>query len=406
MLEKNFNLLFYLKRPKNYNNGPIPVYLRITVDGLRTEIATARSCEPERWNSHSGRANGTKEDIKSLNSFLDTLQLKVFEVRRISIESNTQVTSTLLKNILRGETGKPKMILEIYQEHNDRFAELVGKEFSLATLLRYKISLEHTRNFILLKYHRSDLELTALDYDFIASYVHWLKTIRNCCHNTTAKYIANFRKIVYECLKQGWLQRDPFLGFKLTQKEVKKEILSMKEIELMTITKFQSKRLEQIRDIFLFCCYTGLAYIDIKNLKRTDIKIGIDGEDWIFTSRQKTDVDTRIPLLPFAKNLVEKYRLNTQCIIQGSVLPVPCNQKMNVYIKEVADICGIEKALTSHIARHTFATTITLSNGVPIETVSKLLGHTNLRTTQHYAKILDMKVSSDIQTLKNKLKIN
>jgi len=403
MLEKNFSLLFYLKKPKNHKKGSTPVYLRITIDGVRKEIATGRCCEPERWNSQSGRGNGTKEDIKSLNAFLDTLQLKVHEARRQIVDSNVSVTSTRLKSLVKGEHDKPRMILEAFQEHNDKFAELVGKEFAPATLVRYKTSLEHTQRFIQWKYQRNDFEVTTISYDFISSYVHYLKTVRNCNQNTTAKYIGNFRKIINECIKQGWLKQDPFFGFKLTKKEVKREVLSMEEIETLSKKNFHVERLNQIRDIFLFCCYTGLAYVDIKQLKSTDISIGIDGEDWIFTERQKTDVETRIPLLPIAKGLVEKYKKHPECEIKGKVLPVPSNQKTNAYLKEIADLCGITKTLTSHIARHTFATTITLSNGVPIETVSKMLGHKNLRTTQHYAKILDLEVSNDMSDLKNKL---
>lgn len=403
MLEKNFSLLFYLKKPKNNKKGSTPVYLRITVNGVRKEIATGRCCEPERWNSQSGRGNGTKEDIKSLNAFLDTLQVKVHEARRQIVDSDVTVTSELLKSILKGEHTKPRMILEAFQEHNMKFSELVGKEFAPATLLRYKTSLEHTQRFIQWKYQRNDFEITNISYDFISSYVHYLKTVRSCNQNTTAKYIANFRKIINECIKQGWLKQDPFFGFKLAKKEVKREVLTMEEIETLSKKDFHVDRLNQIRDIFLFCCYTGLAYVDIKQLKSTDISIGIDGEDWIFTERQKTDVETRIPLLPFAKVLVEKYKKHPECATKGKVLPVPSNQKTNAYLKEIADLCGITKTLTSHIARHTFATTITLSNGVPIETVSKMLGHKNLRTTQHYAKILDLKVANDMKNLKSRL---
>lgn len=407
MVPRTFNILFFIRKPKGTATGPYPISMRITVDGNQKEFSIGRKCLPDKWNQKVGRSTGTKEEYRQLNYYLDTLLQKAYEAKQKAIEGNKYISPELIQDIIFGKNEeKPKMILEVFQEHNDRFAELVGKEFAPATLVRYKTSLEHTRNFIQWKYQKLDMEVTLLNYDFISSYVHWLKTVRNCNQNTTAKYIANFRKITSQCIKQGWLKQDPFFGFKLTRKEVKREVLTMEDIEKMANKVFQIERLAQIRDIFLFCCYTGLAYIDIKQLKSTDIKIGIDGEDWIFTERQKTDIDTRIPLLPFAKSLVEKYRNNPQCIIQGSVLPVPSNQKMNAYLKEVADVCNITIPLTSHIARHTFATTITLCNGVPIETVSKLLGHTNLRTTQHYAKILDLKVSSDIQALRGRLNSN
>ncbi|MDP1726900.1 MAG: site-specific integrase [Bacteroidota bacterium] len=403
MLEKNFNLLFYLKCPKNYSAGPIPIYLRITINGSRTELTTSRSCDPEKWNSHAGRMTGTKEEAKSINAFLDTLQFKVFDVRNQALQSNNELTGQMVKNSLLGKKEKSKMILEVFQEHNDRFAELVDKEFAPLTLVRYKTSLEHTRSFILWKYQKPDMEVDQIDYDFVSSYSHYFKTVRNCNQNTAAKYLGNFRKIVIICLKQGWMTKNPFVDFKLPKKEVKREVLTMQEMEKLKNKVFEIERLSHIRDIFLFCCYTGLAYVDVQKLKPSDIKIGIDGEDWIFTFRQKTDIDTRIPLLPVARDLVEKYKNHPTCLVRGKVLPVPTNQRMNAYLKEVADLCEIKKVLTSHIARHTFATTVMLSNGVPIETVSKLLGHTNLRTTQHYAKILDGKISGDIQALKDKL---
>jgi len=174
----------------------------------------------------------------------------------------------------------------------------------------------------------------------------------------------------------------------------------------MASKAFVSTRLEQVRDIFLFSCYTGLAYIDVQTLKRSEIVQGFDGEQWIFTSRQKTDTPSRIPLMPYALSVIKKYSDHPQCVIEDRVLPILSNQKMNAYLKEIADVCGIPKDLTFHIARHTFATTVTLLNGVPIETVSKMLGHTNIKTTQHYARILDIKVGEDMGALRKKLQSN
>lgn len=405
MLEKNVSLLFYLKRPKNHRKNTSPVYLRITIDGIRKEIATGRSCDPDRWNSKSGRGNGTKEDIKSLNSFLDTLQLKVHEAQRKSIEKNEPVSSTLLKNLMKGETEKPRMIMDIFQHHNNQICALVGKEFAPGTLERYKTSLDHTRSFMEWKYNISDIDIKKLDYEFVSEYSFWLKSIRNCNQNTTVKYISNFRKIVNIAIRHGWLIKDPFLGFKMSKKEVERDVLNQDEIQSIYSKQFPTERLEQVRDIFLFCCFTGLAYADIKKLKRSEIVKGIDGEQWIFTNRQKTETSSRIPLLPMSLEIMGKYREHPQCINLDRVLPVASNQKMNAYLKEIADLCGINKNLTFHIARHTFATTVTLSNGVPIETVSKMLGHKNLRTTQHYAKILDRKVSDDMQILRAKFNI-
>jgi site-specific recombinase XerD len=204
-------------------------------------------------------------------------------------------------------------------------------------------------------------------------------------------------------LRNGWLQRDPFIGFSLALREVEREALTAEELETMVGKTFAVTRLTLVRDIFLFSCYTGLAYADLQKLKRSEISTGIDGGKWIFTRRRKTDTASRIPLLPMAESILGRYSNHPQCLDKDKVLPILSNQKMNAYLKEIADCCGITKRLTFHIARHTFATTITLSNGVPIETVFKMLGHRSLKTTQHYAKILDRKVSQDMQALREKL---
>jgi len=248
----------------------------------------------------------------------------------------------------------------------------------------------------------SDLDIRKIDHEFITSYEFYLKSVCNCCQNTTSKYIKNFGKIIRICLANGWLQKNPFINYKSKMVEVERAFLSMEEIETMLNKVFVSDRLNQVKDIFLFSCFTGLAYADVKKLSRKNIAIGVDGDRWIYINRTKTDTRSNIPILPIASYLLKKYEDHPQVVNQDKLLPILSNQKMNSYLKEIADACEINKELTFHIARHTFATTVTLSNGVPIESVSKMLGHKNLKTTQHYAKILDLKVSNDMQILKEK----
>lgn len=401
MVPKTFNTLFFIKKPKSPATGPYPIYMRITVDGNRKEFSVGRKCSPDKWNKNIGRSTGTKEEFKELNYYLDTLLHKTFEAKRKAIEDNKHITPDLIQNMILGRNEeKPKLLLEVFQEHNDRFAELIGNEVTHTTWVRYKTTKDHLANYMKTSQGVNDISVRDLNYEFVEGFEHYLKTIRFCNTNTTARYMTHFKKIIGLCIKKGFINIDPFNGFKIRKVEVKRTVLSMEELSTLANKSFAMDRLTYIRDIFLFCCYTGLAYIDIKQLKPSNIAIGIDGEDWIFTSRQKTDVDTRVPLLPPAKALVEKYKSHPNCIINNTVLPVPSNQKLNAYLKEIAETCGINKQLTSHIARHTFATTVTLSNGVPIETVSKLLGHTNIKTTQHYAKILDLKVSKDFNSLR------
>ena len=278
-------------------------------------------------------------------------------------------------------------------------------EFSQGTLERYKTSLKHTESFLKWKFNITEIDIRKINYEFVTDYEFWLKTDRHCDHNTTLKYLNNFKKIINICLKNGWLTSDPFLGFKRTKREVTKEFLTQEELNVIEEKDFDIPRIEIVRDIFLFSCYTGLAYADVKKLKYSEIVIGIDGEQWIYTNRQKTEPLSRIPLLPPTLDIIEKYRDFPAKKSSGLILPVLNNQKMNAYLKEIADLCSIQKKMTCHTARHTFATTVTLSNGIPMETVSKMLGYRNIKTTQQYARIVDQKMGDDMRGLKEKMKL-
>jgi integrase len=253
------------------------------------------------------------------------------------------------------------------------------------------------------KYNTTDIDIKKIDHEFITDYDFYLRTVRNCNSNSAVKYIKNFGKIIRICIANGWLDKNPFVNYKPKVKEVERIFLSEEELSIVSKKELKTRRLNQVRDIFLFSCYTGLAYADVQKLTKSEIAIGIDGGKWIYTHRKKTDSASHIPILPVAQHILDKYADEPQCLNSGKLLPVLSNQKMNSYLKEIADVCGIEKEFTFHTARHTFATTVTLTNGVPIETVSKMLGHRNLKITQHYAKILDKKVSEDMSALRAKL---
>ncbi len=404
MLEKSFGLLFYLKQTPSYKDDQMYIYLRITVDGTSKELSTKRLWFVSKWNVRSGRADGSNEEARSVNRLLDTLQVKAYEAKRMLIDADQEVSAQAIKNLMLGIDDR-KMILEVFQEHNNQIATLVPQEYSPGTLDLFKRTLNHTRSFIQWKYRMDDLDIRKLNYEFISQYAFWLKSVRKCQHNSAMKYLTYFKKIVLLCVKYGWLKSDPFAGYNLNRKEVEKPYLTEDEMERIILKDFRSTRLSNVRDIFVFCCYTGLAYIDAKQLKRSELVKGFDGEQWIIKNRQKTESASRIPLLPAALRILEKYEDDPQCQIKNVVLPVLTNQKMNEYLKEIAERCDIDKLLTFHVARHTFATTVTLSNGVPMETVSKMLGHKNLRQTQHYAKIVDAKIAYDMKLLKEKLSL-
>lgn len=403
-MEKSFGLLFYLKKPKGYKSGDVPIYLRVTVNSDIAEISTKQKCDPAKWNMTAGRVEGKSQSAKLVNDYLDVVQRKVYEVRKQLLDNDHPVTAENIKTVLQGKEIKEDvyMLMKIFQRHNDQMAELVGHEFSKGTFTRYKTVYTFALSFLQWKYKVTDMDITKLDYEFISEFEFWLKSVRKCNHNTTMQYLRNFNKIVNHCLRSGWLPKNPFIRFKMTDREVERTALTETELQNVMEQQFPIERLSVVKDIFLFSCFTGLSYADVRKLKRSDIYIGVDGAQWLNSRRQKTDVTARIPLLAPAIAIIKKYESHSQCVLDDLVLPVISNQKLNAYLKEIADVCGIKKVLTIHIARHTFATTVTLSNGVPIETVSKLLGHKNLRTTQHYAKILDKKVSEDMKVLRGK----
>lgn len=399
---KTFHHIFFLKKPKGYEKGPVPVYLRITVEGKRDEFSIARKVDPDRWNQDAGRIKGTSEEVKKFNAHLDALQSKLYDAHQALIRENRIITAESLKNKYTGASDRQRMLVPIFQKHNDEVNALVGKEFSAGTLERYKTSLSHTVEFMKWNYKISDIDIRDINHEFIMDYDFFLRSVRNCSNNTAIKYIKNFKKIIRICIANGWLDKDPFVKYRPKLKEVERAFLSEEELQTIMEKEFATERLNQVKDIFLFSCFTGLAYSDVKKMSQENVATGIDGEKWLFINRTKTDTASRVPLLPTALAVLDKYKEHAQCRNQKRLLPVLSNQKMNAYLKDIADICVIPKELTFHIARHTFATTVTLNNDVPIESVSKMLGHKNIRTTQHYAKLLDKKVSNDMQVLRSK----
>ena len=402
-MEKNFGCFFYLKKKHKNQEGEICIYLRITVDSACVEVSTKRKCFTNYWSQKAERAAGKSDYAQNINMYLDTIKQKVFEAKRKLIELDIEVTPHAIKDLMLGKNiNKQKhMLIELFKRHNEQIKALVGKEYAQGTYQIFNRTLNHTNDFLDHYLKVSDLDINKLDYDFIKEFEFWFKSVRNCDHNTTMKYLSCFKKIIVHCVKSGKLQRDPFLGFSMARREVEKQALTESQLQAIAHENFGPPRLRLVRDIFVFCCFTGLAYADVQKLKRTEIVEGTSGELWIITKRQKTDTTSRIPLLPTALEIINGYKDNKECESKGTLLPVLSNQKMNSYLKEIADKCGIHFNLTFHIARHTFATTVTLSNGVPIETVAKMLGHRNLKTTQHYAKILDKKISDDMKRLKD-----
>jgi site-specific recombinase XerD len=364
------------------------IYLRITVNGERSEISTDIKIDPATWNLTTERINdrnGRSEAAKVVNPYLNNLISKVDKY----LLNDERVTAHQIMCDLKGVSTSTKTLFEAYEYHISSIEKLSGVTYTAATVKKYKYS------FNSLKRYTKDVKLTDLGYNFIAGYHDHMRVTEGLVHNSAAKNIKNLYKVINVAIRNKWLADNPFKDYNCTFINPIRHYLTENEIDKLVTKKLTIDRLAKVRDMFVFQIYTGLSFIDMFELTDKNIEIGVDGKEWVVISRKKTGNRLSIPLLPRAKAIIDRYRGT----LSNRLLPVCSNQRFNGYLKEIADICNIEKNITSHIGRHTFATTITLSKGIPIETVSKMLGHSSLITTQIYAKVTDRKVAQDMQKL-------
>ncbi len=399
----SFSTLFYLKDERRDKNGKAGLYLRITVDGRRTSISLNRKIDPSKWDSRMNKLKGKGYEAEELNRFMATIRHKVNKIQHDLIEEGQPFTVHDVKDKYLGKDAKLKMLIQLFDEHNQQMEKLVGIEFALGTYKRYHTTRSHVAEYVKSEYQKNDIPVRDVDLKFIKGFEYFLKVTKECNHNSALKYVNNFKKIVRIAVGNDWISKDPFYNYKVQFKTVEREFLSKEELQALIDKKIEGERLNVVRDMFVLCCFTGLAYVDIQSLRPDEIYENEEGGLYIKSKRTKTDTGFTIPLLPTAVAIIEKYKDHPKVVNKDCVIPVLSNQKSNSYLKEIADRCNIKKNLTTHLARHTFATTVTLTNGVPIETVGKMLGHKNLRTTQHYAKIIDSKVEEDMKILREKL---
>jgi site-specific recombinase XerD len=400
-----FGIVFYIKRQKA-KNGKAPIYARITVDGKRVELSLKMDVDIEiNWNDAKGMAKGKSEEIRSLNTYLEQVRFRLVECYQHLQLKKKLITAEAIKAQFCGGEEKEHSLLNVIDYHNTEMKSTL----EWGTQKNYYTTRKYVEMFLKKKLRTSDIYLSQLNYKFITDFEKFMKEYqpldhhKPCGQNTVMKHIERLRKVVNLAIKNDWLEKDPFHKFSPHFIKSTREFLSAEELNTIEVKDFKIFRLQQVKDLFVFSCYTGLAYIDVMRLTTQNITIGIDGNYWLYTNRKKTEESVRVPLLPKALEIIEKYKKHPAVIQSGGILPRMSNQKLNSYLKEVADLSGIDKNLTFHLARHTFATTVTLTNGVPIETVSKLLGHTSIRTTQIYAKVIERKVSDDMNLLKTKL---
>nr|WP_190809223.1 site-specific integrase [Flagellimonas sp. S3867] len=398
---KTFKVLLWQNGAKA-KNGLAPIYARITIRGRRAEISTGRNCPVANWDSKTSRIVGRSEGARALNQELERIKHRLHECYKELLDQGTFVDARAVKSRYLGEDRKGRTLLEIVDYHGQKM-EGVFKE---GTLKNYRTTKTYLEGYLLKVLRTRDIYLEQLQYGFIIDFERYLRNSKNALsnkpltNNGTMKHLERLNKLMNLAVDLEWSERNPFARYSLKFTKYDRSYLTEQELLDFATIKLQKPALSICRDMFVLACYTGLSYIDLKQLTVDRITIGIDGKKWFFLQREKSKQPVKVPLLAKALAILDKYGEDLR--IRNS-LPVYSNQKMNKYIREVTDLCGINKHISFHVARHTFATTVTLSNGVPIETVSKLLGHTKLSTTQIYARVLENKISSDMELLENRL---
>ncbi len=396
--DSTLSVIFFTRKKRN-NPEQLDIYIRITVNQKRAEISLKRDIPAADWDSAKGRGRGTAPNIQRLNGYLEQVYGEIFNsYKQLHLERKI-ITAKAIKLRYLGEDEQHKTLMELVEYHNATMHTTLRP----GTMKNYYSTKKYITKFLKEKKKANDIWLIQLNYRFITDFEQYIRTYRpkkarkTCTNNGTMKHLERLMKMTNLAVKLEWLDKDPFRNYKLNFIKNERSYLTQREIDLITNTTFKSETYERVKDVFLFSCYTGLSYIDVKELAPSQLLIGIDGNHWLHTKREKTNEAVKIPLLPKAKEIVEKYKQESETT--EKLLPVLSNQKTNQYLKEIIKACDIHKHITFHSARHTFATTVTLSNGVPIETVSKLLGHTKLSTTQIYARVLQKKVGEDMNLL-------
>lgn len=397
------SILFWINLQKKDHQGKAPVYCRITLDGKRTQFSTGKKVIPKQWDSRAGRVKGTSEEFKTINEELDLLKGDIRKTYNQLSATNTQISGEMLKAKLLGTEEDNKTVMQLYyfvkELYHNKYSQ--GKA-ALKTWQRFTTVTCKMERFLKLEYGKDKL-LAHLDHAFAENFHHYLQLKESLTDNTINKYIRISRQAFDYGIRKGWLTSNPLAIVKTSYKPPNRYKLSLQEIEQLCKLNLHKRHLCIVRDAFIFSCYTGFAYVETYNLTPDNVIIGIDGNKWISTKRQKTDEPELVPLLQPAIDILHRYENDPGCIANNKLLPMLSNQKHNEYLKEIARLANIRINLTTHIARHTFATTILLDHDVPLETVSKLLGHSSIKSTQIYAKVSQKKIAGNMEALKSKL---
>jgi site-specific recombinase XerD len=405
MLENSRLSVVFVVRKLTSKIDAIKIYARVTVDGKRAEFNLNRELSVSLWDEKRKRGKGFSKYVISLNKYMDQVFTGLHEAHRQLLQEEVDITSARVKARYLGEDERGKTLLDLITYHNTAMRTVLRK----GTMKNYNTTERCIKEYLVEK-GIDDIPLKKLNYAFILDYEQYIRkykptTRMGCANNGAMKHMERLKKMSRLAVKLEWLEKDPFINFKLRFEKTERQFLTERELQLIEETTFKVPSTERIKDLFVFACYTGLSFIDVRELKIDHLVKGMDGNDWLYTKRTKTDEPLKIPMLPKAMEMINKYKNNDSLIETGRLLPMYSNQMINRTLRDIANACGIRKKITFHVARHTFATAITLSNGVPIETVSKLLGHTKLSTTQIYARVVEKKVGEDMQNLMATMKL-
>jgi len=394
-----FNVSFILRKKKlNPETGQI--YARLTVNGKYTEFSIKHETPLKQWCHTSSVVKGSSSMAQIVNNSIEQIKTNIYKAHKELVEEGKHISAGLVKARYFGEDSKNKTLSELLNYHNCR----KNSNLREGTLKNYDTTEKYLLEFVSVKHKSADIYLKQINYEFIIDFDNFLRKKVDLNNNGRMKHMERFKKLLKLAEYLEWIEKNPGHKFKLKFEKSEREHLNEEELQLLYESTFEKPQHQINKDLFVFACYTGLSYIDAYNLTAENIQIGIDGQKWIYTKREKSSTPVKVPILDIAQEIIDKYANHPKTIVSGKLLPIYTNQKTNKYIQEVADQLGIEKVLTFHVARHTFATTVTLCNGVPIETVSKLLGHSKISTTQIYAKVVDRKISHDMGSLREILK--
>jgi len=401
MATNNLHILFWLYKSKKNKQDEAPIYLRITYNNERKNLSTGFYLNPVRWDDTKAMVKGSKEDAQHINAYISQTKATIMELFNDMLK-NRDINLDSLVDRFFGRDVNNMTLMELVEHHNTDFKARIGTDYTFSTYEKYDILRKKLETFIPFRYQKKDIRLRDLGHKFMADFDFYLKNHDKNEHNTTTKYLKNLKKILNIGVVNGWIDENPFANYKATYKDVERVYLSQTELDMLEEKHFRLERLRLVRDMFLFQCYTGLAYSDMAKLTGGHVSPGIDGNKWIITRRKKTDVRAAIPILPKAEELMNKYDDGKNTSTRP-LFPFYAIQKFNAYLHEIAELCGIHKNLTSHVGRRTFATTIALANGMGLETISKVLGHTSTKITSQYAVVTDHKISQDMAKLRERL---